>query len=295
MPLLDSTIPMCCLPAQLAALLAISAWANGQQANIDVLRIGATGTLAVPGSNQKETTKSLQSFIKDETGLNNEILQQKNWEELADKMAKGQLHVGVFEGYEFAWAQEKFPRLQPLALAINVHTYPIVCVVTRHDNPAKDFAGSQGQSLSLPNTGQDSIRMFVERQSQANGKKLEQFFSKITAPDNVEDALDNVVDGVVQAAAADRAALDAYKRRKPGRFNKLKEVAASQPLPPPIIAYYDKALDEATLDRFRKGLLNAANTDRGQTMLTLYRLTGFVTVPTDFGKVLAETRRAYPP
>ena len=30
-------------------------------------------------------------------------------------------------------------------------------------------------------------------------------------------------------------------------------------------------------------------------MLTLCLLTGFVTVPDDFAKVLAETRKAYPP
>jgi hypothetical protein len=30
-------------------------------------------------------------------------------------------------------------------------------------------------------------------------------------------------------------------------------------------------------------------------MLTLFRLTGFDPVPDDFGKVLAQTRKAYPP
>ena len=229
------------LAGAVTALLIISTGrAVGQQAKIDFLHVGTTGTIAAPGRNQNEITQSLKSFIKDETGFDNDISQQENWKELANKMAKGELHIGVFEGCEFAWAQEKFPQLQPLALAVNIHTYPIVCVVTRNDNPAKDFAGLQGQSLTLPDTGQSIVRMFVDRQSQANGKKLEQFFSKITAPDNVEDALDNVVDGTVQAAAADRAALEAYKQRKPGRFNKLKEVAVSQPLPPPVIAYYEK-------------------------------------------------------
>src|SRR5207244_6848780 len=58
---------------------------------------------------------------------------------------------------------------------------------------------------------------------------LKTFFPKITSPENTEDALDDVVDGVVQAAVVDRAGLEAYKRRKPGRFNRLKEVARSQP------------------------------------------------------------------
>ena len=33
----------------------------------------------------------------------------------------------------------------------------------------------------------------------------------------------------------------------------------------------------------------------GQTMLTLFKLTGFEPPPADFDKVLAETRKTYPP
>jgi ABC-type phosphate/phosphonate transport system substrate-binding protein len=135
----------------------------------------------------------------------------------------------------------------------------------------------------------------VERQSQANGKELKTFFSRSTSPENVEDALDDAVDGVVQAAVVDRASLEAYKRRKPGRFNRLKEVAHSQPFPPTVVAYYGTVLDQATLQRFQDGLLGASRKDRGQTLLTQFRLTGFDPVPSDFDRVLAQTRKNYPP
>src|SRR5262249_29423954 len=121
------------------------------------------------------------------------------------------------------------------------------------------------------------------------------FFSKITFPDNVEDALDDVVDGLVQATVIDRAALDAYKRRKPGRFKRLQEVVRSQPFPPTVVAYYNAALGEATLRRFKDGLLGGASKEKGEMLLTLSRLTGFETVSKDFSRVLAETRKAYPP
>src|SRR5207244_11836898 len=91
---------------------------------------------------------------------------------------------------------------------------------------------------------------------------LKTFFPKITSPENTEDALDDVVDGVVQAAVVDRAGLEAYKRRKPGRFNRLKEVARSQPLPPPLVAYYEGVLDQDTLKRFGDGLLNARRKEK---------------------------------
>ena len=282
--------------ALMAFLVLPGGLAHAQQAKIDVLRIGASGSLSTEKRGDKENSalETLKAFIMEETGLANEILQQKDWRELVDKMSKGDLHLGVFQGYEFAWAQEKQPELRPLALAVNVYRYPVGYVVTQRDSPAKDFAGLQGQSISIPAAGQRFLRLFVEHESQAAGKKPEAFFSKITSPDNIEDALDDVVDGVVQATVVDRAALEAYKRRKPGRFKKLKEVARSQPFPPPLVAYYDKVVDEGTRERFRQGLLGAGQKDKGQTMLTLFRLTGFEAVPEDFGKVLAETRKTYP-
>jgi hypothetical protein len=209
-------------------------------------------------------------------------------------MARKQLRLGVFQGSEFAWAQDKQSGLKPLAVAVNVYRYPVAYVITRRE-AAKEFAGLQGQSLSIPVTGQGVLRLFVQRQCEARGKKLDAFFSKVIAPDNAEDALDDVVDGVTAATVVDRAALEAYKQRKPGRFNQLKPVAKSEPFPPPVIASFDNVVDEATRDRFLKGLLGAADKERGQTMLTMFRLTGFERVPDDFGKVLDETRKAYPP
>jgi ABC-type phosphate/phosphonate transport system substrate-binding protein len=282
----------------LAALLAIPAVAvTAQQGKIDVLRIGSSGTLTGQdkAGKEKSALETLKSFIKDETGLDNEILRQKDWRELADKMAKGKLQVGVFQGYEYAWAKEKYPDLKPLALAINVYRYPVVYVVVKRTNQAKDFAGLKGQSLANPATGQNYLRLFIDRQSEALGKKAEAYFAKIESPDNVETALDEVVDGTVQAVVADRAGLEAYKRRKPGRFKQLKEVAKSQPLPPTIITYYEAVLDQATIKRLRDGLLHASRTEKGETMLTFFRLTGFETPPGDFERVLEQTRKNYPP
>ena len=280
----------------LAALLAVpAAVVTGQQGKIDVLRIGSSGTLTGDKQTEKEKSalNSLKSFIKDETGLTNEILRQNNWRELADKMAKGKLQVGVFQGYEYAWAKEKYPDLKPLALAINVYRYPVVHVVVKRDNAAKDFAGLKGQALAIPATGQRYLRLFIDRQCQ--GKKPEEFFAKIETPENVETAIDGVVDGQTKVVVADRAGLEAYKRRKPGRFKQLKEVTHSQPLPPTVVAYYGSVLDDVTLKQFRSGLLNASRTERGETMLTFFRLTGFETVPQDFERVLDQTRKSYPP
>jgi len=247
-------------------------------------------------SNVKEddALETLRSFIKDETGMENKITSEKSWQAVVDKLVKQELQIGVLQGYEFAWAQEKEPSLKPLMLAVKIHRYPAAFVVAKSDNKASDFGGLEGQALSIPSSSKGFPKLFVEREALAKGKKLEAFFSKIVTPEEPEDAIDDVVDGVVQAAVVDQAVLEAFKRRKPGRFARLKLIAQSQPFPPPVILYKDKDLDDATLEKFRNGLIKASTKERGQKMLNMFRLTGFESVPDDFGKVLAETRKKYP-
>jgi ABC-type phosphate/phosphonate transport system substrate-binding protein len=279
------------LPAILCSL------AGAQPPRIDVLRIAATGTLTGNPDDPREKAgvKTLRQFIKDETGFENEVSREKDWQVLADQLKKGTLQVGVFQGFEYAWAQERHPELKALAIAINFERYPVAHVLMQRDTTATEFSALKGQSLCLAAGSQPCLRLYLDRQCAAVGKKAEDFFSKVTSADNVEDALDDVVDGKVQATLIDGAALDAYKQRKPGRFKRLKDVVQSSPFPPIVVAYSGSALDDATIARFKAGLLGAAKKETGEMLLTLSRLTGFENLPDDFSKVLAETRKAFPP
>lgn len=279
-------------------VVTINLLANGQQpAKVSVLQIGNSGSLALDAEAGKEDAAldTLKGFIKEETGFANEIVKLKDWRELADKLVTGKVHLGVFQGAEFAWARDTHPKLKPLALAVNVHQYRTAHVIVRQDSTAADFKALAGQTAALARGSQAHVRLFMERQCEAQGKPPEKFFGKVTTPETIEDAVDDVVDGIVQAAVVDRVALEAYKRRKPGRFSRLKELAHSQPLPPPLVAYQEGVLDDDTLRRFRDGLLNAKRKERGERLLTLFRLTGFEPVPKDFEQVLAATRTTYPP
>jgi len=282
----------------LAAVLATPALdAGGKEPAADTLLIGTSGSLTggkAKAGKEKAALETLKSFIKDETGMNDEIVQQKDWRELADKMVRGKLHLGVFQGCEFAWASAKHPELKPLGLAVNVYVYPIAYVVAKRGDRPTDFAGLKGQSLSVPDTGQDFLRLFVDARTRASGKPTREFFSKITTPHNVEDAIDDVVDGKVGATVVDRAALEAYKARKSGRFGQLQEVARSKPFPPGIVAYYNDNLDAAKREKFLRGLLNASRNEKGKMMLALFHLTGFAKPAADFDAVLARLRKDYP-
>jgi ABC-type phosphate/phosphonate transport system substrate-binding protein len=110
----------------------------------------------------------------------------------------------------------------------------------------------------------------------------------------VEDALDDVVDGVAQVYVLDSVALDCYKRRKPGRFTKLRIVHSSEVFPAAVVAFRAGGLDEATLARFRDGMMNANRTTLGRQLMTLWKLTGFEQVPPDYEQTLTEIAKVYP-
>jgi len=281
------------VPFLLACWLLVQEEAVGRQSKPKVLLIGTSGSLSSGSRSREEAAmKKLKSFIKDETGFDSKIVRQKGWRELTKKMADGKLHLGVFQGDEFAWAREKHAKLQPLALGVNVDRYPVASVVTRRDSKISRFADLRGKNITMPSSPPHFLRTFLYHQC---GKKPEDFFAKMKYQENVEDALDDVVDGVVQAGVVERASLEAYRRRKPGRFKQLKELVRSQPFPPVIIAAYDNVLDESTRRRFRTGLHSASRKERGRMMLTLFRLTGFEPAPADFSKVVARTQKTYPP
>ncbi len=271
-------------------------WALAARQKVDVLRIGTTGALATEKQTDKEKSAlvSLKSFIKEVTGYNNDITRETDWKELTEKLTSGERHIGVYQGYEFAWATKDHPDLKPLAVAVNLYRYPTVHVVANKDNPAVGFADLKGQALVLPDSGQPFLRLFAQREARAQGKDLSDFFAKITTQANVEDCIDDVVDGTVQAAVIDRAALEAFKQRKPGRFKKLKEIAKSPPMPPLVVAYFGSSLDESEVKNLQDQLLKAGKTEKGRIMLNLFHMTDFNVVGDDFEGVLAETRKQFP-
>jgi ABC-type phosphate/phosphonate transport system substrate-binding protein len=272
---------------------------DGQKPQI--LKIGSSGSsgLSTSGVNKKDAIQTLEEFIKAETGFENKIVEEKSWSEIADKLSRGELQLGDFQGFEFAWAKKKYPELTPITLAVNGQKqYITVYVMVKAGGPVAKFDDLQGKAVSVPKIGEATLRLYVDHLCKKTGKTADAFFSKIASPNSVEDSLDDVVDAImpsdVQAAVVSEFNLRAYKARKPGRFAKLAPLAKSVPLPPPVIAYYKGKLDSATLEQVEKGLLHANETDRGRKMLELFKITALEKPPDGFDQVLGATLKMYP-
>jgi len=262
----------------------------------ETVRIGIVRSFFrdIPQSQVGASTPAFQKLMQAQTGLPSEVASPTDTDELADKLMRGQLHLGIFQGVEFAWMCQKHPDLRPLVIAVNQHPNRQAHLLVRQDFPAANFAGLNGKTLAIPKRSREHCLLFVERQCQQLGREPAKFFSRIPTPDNIEEALDDVVDGTVQAAVVDGVGLECYKRRKPGRFAKLKELLKSELFPDTVVAYRQGALDEATVKRFREGLLKADKTATGRLLLMLWTLTAFQPVPPDFDRMLTDIAKAYP-
>jgi len=276
-----------CAPALAACLVGVPAAVRSEPPKS--LRVGLSGGLVqdTPEALVRAALPPMQVLLEKQTGFKGECAVVPGFEELLKQLAEGKVQVGIFPGHEFAWARAKDAQLRPLLIAVNGQRQLFVHVLVRADNPALALDDLKEGAVAVPRCSKSHCRLFVARLAFLDGRT--------TAPASGEDALDELVEGVVQAAVVDTATLECFQRRKPGRFARLKEVHKSCPFPAPVLAYRAGSLAEADLRRIVDGLARTHQTLAGKQVLTLWRLTAFEPVPDNHDQALAEIARLYPP
>jgi ABC-type phosphate/phosphonate transport system substrate-binding protein len=271
--------------------------AAGEEVKTSPVRVGLTGSLFrdTPEGLVKTMMRPFQSLMESQTGLPGELVPGIKSDDLGQRLKDDKLQLAVYQGFEFAWAREKMPELKPLMIAVNhdkdLHAY---VVVREEGGPAK-LGDLQGKTIAIPRRTREHCHLFLERHCEALGKCPKEFFGKVLTPFSAEEAVDAVVNGQVDAALADGCFLAWYEKHKATRYGKLKLLLKSEVFPAAVIAYYAHALDDATLRRFREGMLSAKDNPRGVQLMTLCQMTSFEPVPDDYDKVCKDIIKAYPP
>jgi ABC-type phosphate/phosphonate transport system substrate-binding protein len=264
---------------------------------LSTVRIGLLGSFFrdMPPALVKASTGPFRTLMEASTGLRGDLVVGGDAFSVAGQLRAGKLHLGVFHGFEFAWAKAKNRDLRPLMIAVNQQRHLSVRVLVAKTSSAKSLADLKGKAVALPSHSKEHCLLFLDRSCEDLGKTPKSFFSKLTMPDCAEDALDDVVDGKVEGAVVDGVALDCYKRRKPGRFAKLKEVEKSAVFPATVVAYYAGKIDTATLQKFKSGMTNAHKSAFGRQLMALWKMTGFEAIPEDYEETLKAIAKTYPP
>lgn len=258
----------------------------------DVIKIGIADSLIkdlTPGK-QKLLQTEFPDLVKDFTGFTSEVAQGDGPLSAAKKLAAAEWHLGVFQGVEFAWAQSKDMKLQPLTVAVTRQKAIQALLVALKDSPFTGFADLKGKDVHVL-TAREHCRLFTDKGA---GGNAEQFFGKLLPTNNTEEALDNILRGKVQAAIVDNSALESYEELQPGRFKRLKVVTKSESFPPAVIASYQGVLSQQLLSKFRDGMLQANQTEKGRDAMANFRIASFEVVPPDYQRQLDEIVKAYP-
>jgi ABC-type phosphate/phosphonate transport system substrate-binding protein len=235
----------------------------------------------------------IKALMDAQTGLDSQLNVVNDADQLGEELADGKVQFGVFHGYEFAWARKKYPELKPLVVTVPAHPLKAYLVVHK-DSSVKCCADLEGKSCALARQVRPYCRLFLEHCCKECGGSPQRFFSQLTSPASIEQALAAVVEGQIQATVVDACLLDWYRERRPDAYARLRTVDQSDVFPASVIAYVPGAVDEARLARFREGLLNAHKSPRGEAVLTLCQILRFDPVPADYDQQLAAIAKAYP-
>jgi ABC-type phosphate/phosphonate transport system substrate-binding protein len=245
----------------------------------------------VSEANAKQALENLKALVERQTGRKCELVIEKQLDQLADKLARKQLDMAALMVYELAWLRVKDTKLRPLVIAVNGKLPLCAHVLIHKDAPTTSMAQLKDKILAQPKDLPPFCRLFTERQCP---KSPQAFFKQITTPPTLEDAIDDVIDGAAAATVVDSLCLESYRRRKPGRATRLKEVQKSIAFPAGAIIYRDGNLPERDLQEFREELLRSKEDADATRLLTLWKLTSFEAVPDHYERTLAAVSKEYP-
>jgi ABC-type phosphate/phosphonate transport system substrate-binding protein len=279
------------------AVVAVLAASSPVDAANETVKVGLTSSV-FPGMSSgrlQEAARPFRSLFESSTGLTGPVVQGGDARSLADSLKADKVQLGVFQGIEFAWARARNPKLEPIVICVNQQRTLKAYLLVRAASAFKKPADLRGKTLAVANETREHCNVFLQRKCVGDSVTPKKFFKKMATTADVEEALDDVVDGRAQAALVDGLAWGSYRDAKPGAAKRLRVLLASEPFPTAVIACQAGRFSAAQIRRVRDGLIGAKSGRRGKQLLEQLRLTGFEAVPSTYERLLDNTVRAYPP
>jgi ABC-type phosphate/phosphonate transport system substrate-binding protein len=278
----------------LAGLAQVPLWAAPSGPSV---KVGLTTTI-FPGLSEamlKAAARPFKSLLESATGVTGEIVQGGDSRGLADKLKSDRVQLGVFQGIEFAWARVSNARLEPIVICANQQRTLKALLVVRSASGFKSPGDLAGKILTEPAETREHCKVFLERKCVPASSTVKKFYKKVVLACDVEEALDEVVDGNAQAALVDALAWASYRRAKAGCARKLRVLLESDIFPCAVIACQKDRFEPERVQRFRDGLIGSRNSPRGRQLLEFLRITGFEAIPSDYDQLFASIVKSYPP
>jgi ABC-type phosphate/phosphonate transport system substrate-binding protein len=235
-----------------------------------------------------------QNMLEKQAALNGLIEVAPDYKELARRLGKGDIDFAVFHGFEYAWVKNT-PGMAPLVATVPQCGKVQACLVINTNSKARSPKDLKGECVAVHKGCKAHCEMFLER-----------LRADIPAGDccpcncgglTAEEVLFAVANEKQEAAIVDVSSILTFKENWPAAAKKIKVLVESKELPSAVIVYRKgaRALDEKTIERVRKGLLDCVRTPSGQTFAIFWQLKGFKDADAAYNKLVEDALKAYPP
>jgi len=237
-------------------------------------------------------SKPFRDLVQKQTGFTGDVEVFKEPIDLVDKLREKKVQIGVFHGFEFAWAQQLYPELQALVVTMPLGNKVQAMVVVNCECKHEKLADLADETVAIPRGAKAHAIAYLEKIRAGLPNGCAKPVAKLNmAPDEILDAVAN---GEQTAALVDIGALEGYQTLQPGVFKRLKILHQSEMFPAAVVAYPKGAISEDDAKRLRDGLATANQTSSGKMMMMMWNLKGFEVPPADYQKRLDAILKAYP-
>ncbi len=279
--------------ASLIALCLFSGLSHAADAKRE-LKIGMLSGMFrdVPPSMMHALAKPFRDLMQKQTGFTGDVQIFDDPIALADALAKDTVQLGVFHGFEYAWARESHEDFRPLIITQPPGGKVQGLLVVNKDNEASTLADLGQAAVAVPRGAKAHTLVYLEKQRKCQKCDIpEPDFQTDHTP---EDVLNAVATGKSAACLVDVCALEGYRLLNPGQAKRLKTLGESEAFPPAVIAYRKNELTEEQVEILRTGLSTASKTPSGKMLMTLWSLKGFEVPKKDYETALDSIIKAYP-
>jgi ABC-type phosphate/phosphonate transport system substrate-binding protein len=258
------------------------------------LRIGMLSGMFrdVPSGMVHSLAKPFRDLMTKQVGYDGDVEMVDDPLTLAEKMKDGKVQLGVFHGFEFAWAKQRCDDLVPLIVTRPPGGKVQAMVVVHRTCAAKGVSDLKSECVHIPRGAKAHSLAFLDKCRIG----LDSTTCKPTPKVNQtpEDVLNAVATGDATAALVDTSALEGYKALQPGGYKSLRILSESELFPAAVVCYRKGTLSEADVTRIRTGLATATKSSSGKMLMALWNLKGFEEPPADYQNSLDTILKSYP-
>jgi phosphonate transport system substrate-binding protein len=282
--------------AMAVCLLATSATLAGEKEATPIVQMGMIQSLfrgSETGALLAQTSP-LGDMLLSQSDMKGQVSVVTDPDELVQQVQKGDLHIAVIHGIEYAWVRDKYPDVKPLVLAVNRDVQLKALILVREDSKIQSLADLHGKPFSFHRRAFNHVYLYLHHAIQEAGFEPTAYFAPSPTPANNDQAIESVIDGTTDGTIIDAVSWSVYCQRKPGRAKRLRAIQESGWFPTATVIYNAKNCDPKLMDKVREALLNSNKNMLGRQMLTLWRLTQFSEIPKEYEPLLASSVKAYP-